>query len=118
MTAEINTNGKLSRELAGAVTRADFVREQNRIIFGDDALRNSPAQKDDGKPLNTRAAQKAENSPDFHQSARQLAQSQFLTETAEDITESKVPKYTKDEQIFPTDYNSGTESHVSVKIIL
>ena len=32
MTAEINTNGKLSRELARAVTRADFVREQERLM--------------------------------------------------------------------------------------
>ena len=50
---------------------------KNRTIFGDDALRNSPAQKGDGKPLNTQAPPKAEeteNSPDFHQSARQLAQ--------------------------------------------
>ena len=119
MTAEINTNGKLSRELARAVTRADFVREQNRIIFGDDALRNSPAQKDDGKPLNTLISPKAEeteNSPDFHQSARQQAQSQFLTETAEEITESKLPKYTKDGQIFPTDYNSGTEPQTLYRI--
>ena len=121
MTAEINTNGKLSRELARAVTRADFARERNRIIFGDDVLRNSPAPKGDGRPLNTLTSPKAEeteNSPDFHQSARQQAQSQFLTETAEEITESKLPKYTKDGQIFPTDYNSGTESHGSVKIIL
>ena len=28
---EINTNGKLSRELAGAVTQADFAKEQNHI---------------------------------------------------------------------------------------
>lgn len=119
MTAEINTNGKLSRELARAVPQADFARERNRIIFGDDVQKNVPAQKDDGKPLNTRAAQKAEkteNSPDFHQSARQQAQSRFLTETAEEITESKVPNYTKDGKIFSTDYNSGTEPHVSVKI--
>lgn len=112
MTAEINTNGKLSRELARAVTRADFVREQNRIIFGDDVQKNVPAQKDDGKPLNTLASPKTEeteNLQNFHQSARQQAQSQFLMETAEEITESKVPKYTKDGQIFPTDYNSGTE---------
>ena len=27
--AEINTNGKLSRELAGAVTQADFARERS-----------------------------------------------------------------------------------------
>ena len=121
MTAEINTNGKLSRELAGAVTQADFAREQNRIILGDDVLRNSPAPKGDGRPLNTQASPKAEepeNFPTFHQSARQLAQSKFLTETAEEITESNVSKYTQDGQIFPTDYNSGTESHVSVKIIL
>ena len=30
--AEINTNGKLSQELARAVTRADFVREQERLM--------------------------------------------------------------------------------------
>ena len=121
MTAEINTNGKLSRELAGAVPQADFARERNRIILGDDVLRNSPAPKGDGRPLNTLASPKTEeteNLQNFHQSARQQAQSKFLTETAEEITESKLPKYTKDGQIFPTDYNSGTESHVSVKIIL
>ena len=116
--AEINTNGRLSRELAGAVTQADFARERNRIIFGDAALRNSPAPKGEGKPLNIQATSKAEepeNSPDFHQSARQQAQSQFLTETAEEITDSNDSKYTQDGQIFPTDYNSGTESHVSVQ---
>lgn len=122
MTAEINTNGKLSRELARAVTRADFARERNRIIFGDDTPGNIPAQKGDGKLLNTQTTPKAEEtenySPDFHQNARQLAQSKFLTETAEEITESNVSKYTQDGQIFLTDYNSGTESHVSVKIIL
>ena len=86
--------------------------------MGDDALRNSPAPKGDGKPLNTQASPKAEepeNFPTFHQSARQQAQRKFLTESTEEITESKVPKYTKDGQIFPTDYNSGTESHVSVQ---
>ena len=31
-TAEINTNGKLSRELTGAVTQADFAREQERLM--------------------------------------------------------------------------------------
>ena len=116
--AEINTNGKLSRELAGAVTQADFARERNRIIFGDAALRNSPAQKDDGKLLNTQTTPKAEeteNSPDFHQSARQLAQSQFLTETTKEFTDSNDSSYMKDEYIFPADYNSGTESHVSVQ---
>jgi len=119
MTAEINTNGKLSRELARAVTRADFAREQNRIIFGDDTPGNIPAQKGDGKLLNTQTTPKAEEtenySPDFHQNARQLAQSKFLTKTAEEITESNVSKYTQDGQIFLTDYNSGTESHVSVQ---
>ena len=116
--AEINANGRLSRELAGAVTQADFAREQNRIIFGEDVQQNVPAKKGDGKPLNTLAnpeAEKAENSPTPYQSARQQAQSQFLTETTEEITESNVSKYTKDGQIFPTDYNSGTESHVSVQ---
>ena len=116
--AEINTNGRLSRELAGAVTQTDFARERNRIIFGDAALRNSPAPNGDGRPFNTQATPKAEepeNSPDFHQSARQLAQNKFLTETAEEITDSNVSKYTQDGQIFPTDYNSGTESHVSVQ---
>ena len=116
--AEINTNGKLSRELAGAVTQADFARERNRIIFGDAALRNSPAQKDDSKLLNTQTTPKAEeteNSPDFHQSARQLAQSQFLTETTKEFTDSNDSSYMKDEYIFPADYNSGTESHVSVQ---
>ena len=116
--AEINTNGKLSRELAGAVTQADFARERNRIIFGDAALRNSPAPKGEGKPLNIQATSKAEepeNSPDFHQSARQLAQRKFLTETTKEFTDSNDSKYTQDGQIFPTDYNSGTESHVSVQ---
>ena len=116
--AEINTNGKLSRELAGAVTKADFARERRRIIFGDAALRNSPAPKGDGRPLNTQATSKAEepeNFPTFHQSARQLAQRKFLTESTEEITDSNVSKYTKDGQIFLTDYNSGTESHVSVQ---
>ena len=116
--AEINTNGKLSRELAGAVTQADFARERNRIIFGDAALRNSPAPKGEGKPLNIQATSKAEepeNFPTFHQSARQQAQSRFLTESTEEITDSNVSKYTQDGQIFPTDYNSGTESHVSVQ---
>ena len=65
MTAEINTNGKLSRELARAVTRADFARERNRIIFGDDTLRNSPAPKDDDKPLNTQATPKAEETENY-----------------------------------------------------
>ena len=65
MTAEINTNGKLSRELARAVTRADFAREQNRIIFGDDVQKNVPAQKDDGKPLNTLTSPKAEETENF-----------------------------------------------------
>ena len=116
--AEINANGRLSRELAGAVTQADFTRERNRIIFGEDVQQNVPAKKGDGKPLNTLAnpkAEKAENSPTPYQSARQQAQSQFLTETTEEITESNVSKYTKGGQIFPTDYNSGTESHVSVQ---
>ena len=116
--AEINTNGKLSRELAGAVTQADFARERNRIIFGDAALRNSPAPKGDGRPLNTQATSKAEepeNFPTFHQSARQLAQSQFLTETTKEFTDSNDSSYMKDEYIFPADYNSGTESHVSVQ---
>ena len=116
--AEINTNGKLSRELAGAVTQADFARERNRIIFGDAALRNSPAQKGDGKLLNAQTPPKAEeteNSPAFHQSARQYAQSKFLTETTKEFTDSNDSKYTQDGQIFPTDYNSGTESHVSVQ---
>ena len=116
--AEINTNGRLSRELAGAVTQADFTRERNRIIFGEDVQQNVPAKKGDGKPLNTLAnpkAEKAENSPTHYQSARQQAQSQFLTETTEEIAESNVSKYTKGGQIFPTDYNSGTESHVSVQ---
>ena len=116
--AEINANGRLSRELAGAVTQADFAREQNRIIFGEDVQQNVPAKKGDGKPLNTLAkpkAEKTENSPTPYQSARQQAQSQFLTETTEEITESNVSKYTKGGQIFPADYNSGTESHVSVQ---
>ena len=116
--AEINANGRLSRELAGAVTQADFARERNRIIFGEDVQQNVPAKKGDGKPLNTLAnpkAEKTENSPTPYQSARQQAQSQFLTETTEEITESNVSKYTKDERIFPADYNSGTESHVSVQ---
>ena len=116
--AEINANGRLSRELAGAVTQADFARERNRIIFGEDTQQNVPAKKGDGKPLNTLAnpkAEKTENSPTPYQSARQQAQSQFLTETTEEITESNVSKYTKDERIFPADYNSGTESHVSVQ---
>ena len=60
--AEINTNGKLSRELAGAVTQADFAREQNHIIFGDAALRNSPAEKYSEKPRNIPAPPKAEKS--------------------------------------------------------
>ena len=116
--AEINANGRLSRELAGAVTQADFARERNRIIFGEDVQQNVPAKKGDGKPLNTLAkpkAEKTENSPTPYQSARQQAQSQFLTETTEEITESNVSKYTKGGQIFPADYNSGTESHVSVQ---
>ena len=116
--AEINTNGRLSRELAGAVTQTDFAREQNRIILGDDVLRNSPAPKGDGRPLNTQASPKAEepeNFPTFHQSARQLAQSQFLTETTKEFTDSNDSKYTQDGQIFLTDYNSGTKSHVSVQ---
>ena len=116
--AEINTNGRISRELAGAVTQADFARERNRIIFGEDVQQNVPAKKGNGKPLNTLAnpkAEKTENSPTPYQSARQQAQSQFLTETTEEITESNVSKYTKDEHIFPADYNSGTESHVSVQ---
>ncbi|AEB15523.1 hypothetical protein Tresu_2664 (plasmid) [Treponema succinifaciens DSM 2489] len=116
--AEINANGRLSRELAGAVTQADFARERNRIIFGEDVQQNIPAKKGDGKPLNTLAnpkAEKTENSPTPYQSARQQAQSQFLTETTEAITASNVSKYTKGGQIFPTDYNSGTESHVSVQ---
>ena len=116
--AEINTNGKLSRELAGAVPQADFARERRRIIFGDAALRNSPAPKGEGKPLNIQATSKAEepeNFPTFHQSARQLAQSQFLTETTKEFTDSNDSKYTKDGQIFLTDYNSGTKSHVSVQ---
>ena len=116
--AEINANGRLSRELAGAVTQADFARERNRIIFGEDVQQNVPAKKGDGKPLNTLAnpkAEKTENSPTPYQSARQQAQSQFLTETTEAITASNVSKYTKGGQIFPTDYNSGTESHVSVQ---
>ena len=116
--AEINANGRLSRELAGAVTQADFAREQNRIIFGEDVQQNVPAKKGDGKPLNTLATpkvEKTENSPIPYQSARQQAQSQFLTETTEEITESNVSKSTKDGQIFPTDYNSGTEFHVSVQ---
>ena len=114
--AEINANGRLSRELAGAVTQADFARERNRIIFGEDTQKAVPAKKGDGKPLNTLAnpkAEKTENSPTPYQSARQQAQSQFLTETTEEITDSNVSKYTKDGQIFPADYNSGTESHVS-----
>ena len=116
--AEINTNGRPSRELAGAVTQADFTSERNRIIFGEDVQQNVPAKKGDGKPLNTLAnpkAEKTENSPTPYQSARQQAQSQFLTETTEAITASNVSKYTKGGQIFPTDYNSGTESHVSVQ---
>ena len=116
--AEINANGRLSRELAGAVTQADFARERNRIIFGEDVQKDVPAKKGDGKPLNTLAnpkAEKTENLPTPYQSARQQAQSQFLTETTEEITESNVSKYTKDERIFPADYNSGTESHVSVQ---
>ena len=111
--AEINANGRISRELAGAVTQADFARERNRIIFGEDVQQNVPAKKGDGKPLNTLAnpkAEKTENSPTPYQSARQQAQSQFLTETTEAITESNVSKYTKDERIFPADYKSGTES--------
>lgn len=116
--AEINTNGRLSRELAGAVTQADFASERNRIIFGEDTQKAVPAKKGDGKPLYTLAnpkAEKTENSPTPYQSARQQAQSQFLTETTEEIAESNVSKYTKGGQIFPTDYNSGTESHVSVQ---
>ncbi|MDY6189549.1 MAG: hypothetical protein SPH83_03515 [Treponema sp.] len=116
--AEINANGRLSRELAGAVAPDDFARERNRIIFGEDVQQNIPAKKGDGKPLNTLAnpkAEKTENSPTPYQSARQQAQSQFLTETTEAITASNVSKYTKGGQIFPTDYNSGTESHVSVQ---
>ena len=46
--AEINTNGRLSRELAGAVTQADFARERNRIIFGDAAQKNVPAENENG----------------------------------------------------------------------
>lgn len=116
--AEINANGRLSRELAGAVAPDDFAREQNRIIFGEDVQQNVPAKKGDGKPLNTLAnpkAEKTENSPTPYQSARQQTQSQFLTETTEEIAESNVSKYTKGGQIFPADYNSGTESHVSVQ---
>lgn len=111
--AEINANGRLSRELAGAVTQADFAREQNRIIFGEDVQQNVPAKKGDGKPLNTLAnpkAEKTENSPTPYQSAREQARSQFLTETTEEIAESNVSKYTKGGQIFPTDYNLGTEA--------
>ena len=116
--AEINANGRLSRELAGAVTQADFARERNRIIFGEDVQQNVPAKKGDGKPLNTLAtpkAEKTENSPTPYQSAREQARSQILTETTEAITASNVSKYTKGGQIFPADYNSGTESHVSVQ---
>ena len=116
--AEINANGRLSRELAGAVAQADFARERNRIIFGEDVQQNVPAKKGDGKSLNILAnpkAEKTENSPTPYQSVRQQAQSQFLTETTEEITESNVSKYTKDERIFPADYNSGTKSHVSVQ---
>ena len=116
--AEINTNGRLSRELAGAVTQADFARERNRIIFGEDTQKAVPAKKGDGKPLNTLAtpkAEKTENSPTPYQSAREQARSQFLTETTEAIAASNVSKYTKGGQIFPADYNSGTESHVSVQ---
>lgn len=98
---EINTNGKLSRELAGAVTQADFARERNRIIFGEAETGNIPAQKGDGKPLNRLASPKSEetqNSPTFHQSIREQAQSQFLTEntdifgenSADIISESQV----------------------------
>ena len=46
--AEINTNGKLSRELAGAVPQADFARERRRIIFGDAAQKNVPAENENG----------------------------------------------------------------------
>ena len=116
--AEINANGRLSRELAGAVNAADFARERNRIIFGEDVQQNVPVKKGDGKSFNTLAtpkAEKTENSPIPYQSARQQAQSQFLTETTEAITAANVSKSTKDGQIFPTDYNSGTEFHVSVQ---
>ena len=116
--AEVNTNGRISRELAGAVAPDDFARERNRIIFGEDVQQNVPVKKGDGKSFNTLAtpkAEKTENSPIPYQSARQQAQSQFLTETTEAITASNVSKSTKDGQIFPTDYNSGTEFHVSVQ---
>lgn len=88
------------------------------IIFGDDTPGNIPAQKGDDKPLNTLASPKAEeteNSPTFHQSARKQAQSQFLTETTKEFTDSNDSNYTKDGYIFLADYNSGTESHASVQ---
>ena len=99
--AEINANGRLSRELAAAVNAADFVDWRSRTA--SDAYRE--------------ATPRSARSPEARDSvsARQQAQSQFLTETTEEIAESNVSKYTKGGQIFPTDYNSGTESHVSVQ---
>ena len=88
--AEINANGRLSRELAGAVAPDDFAREQNRIIFGEDAQKAVPAKKGDGKSLNTLAnpkAEKTENSPTPYQSARQQVRGQILADALDAAAE-------------------------------
>ncbi|MCI6799265.1 MAG: hypothetical protein MR970_07390 [Spirochaetia bacterium] len=88
--AEINANGRLSRELAGAVAPDDFARERNRIIFGEDVQQNVPAKKRDGKSLNTLAtpkAEKTENSPTPYQSAREQARSQILADALDAAAE-------------------------------
>ena len=96
--AEVNTNGRISREFAGAVTPDDFARERNRIIFGVDAQQNVPAKKGNGKPLNTLAnpkAEKTENSPNPYQSARQQARSQILADALDAAADSGISRHTE-----------------------
>ena len=136
--AEINTNGKLSRELAGAVTQADFARERNRIIFGDAALRNSPAPKYSGKPRNIPAPPKAEKSGTEIRHSSGIAASDILagddtdiigirtsyketTPSPADRTEAAHHSYSEsespDKEIYTavpvneSDFHSGTENH-------
>ena len=136
--AEINTNGKLSRELAGAVTQADFARERNRIIFGDAALRNSPVPKYSEKPRNIPAPPKAEKSGTEIRHSSGIAASDILagddtdiigirtsyketTPSPADRTEAAHHSYSEsespDKEIYTavpvneSDFHSGTENH-------
>ena len=78
--AEINANGRLTRDLAAAISTADFARERDLVSDG-----SRPAQARNNRSTG------AHDSP----SAREQAQSQILADIPDEIADSETSKHTE-----------------------